>query len=546
MDVPLAQRIKEFQTALDFELPTVVEEDEIEPIEVNFSEHSGYDESERSSSNSISTKVPSPGSSQDTSFGNTTSEVSTPSSDVSQVSSTTLSTLSSKSGKSRKNMEVETKTSKFNAFHAPFTSHLGLVSKKKAANRSSSLGNCKTTNDSADKIYSAKTLPNKIDFNSIIGEERAAFFHSLSKDATSQSIENDSFRDKTVSESNENHAENEGCSESASESADEHLARLEKELENAKVTISEKEKKCASLLKLQSVVDNEVQELTETLFQEAYKMVNSAEERKERAERLLAEARLKLDLLQAEVSALKGAMKDMGSATSTPKRSSKGSIAQRFLSNSANKSSDSLTPPSTKKSNLFSASKSAQKLQSTQLNPRPAETNEIDPIYYKEFATWRENAEGLDETSSFLSRIFREDIEPCLVFENNELTSQVLQAIKDNTLEMEPINREHGCNTRDCSLLRVKKQCPYQLRTSSDTDWQFISLLARNRIAAVCDFFTYLRYVKLGIIKPSMNESYWNIINLRKNMTLAKLGLHFNLKMNGSSSCNSLSNDCDY
>uniref|UniRef100_A0A915E0C9 Uncharacterized protein n=1 Tax=Ditylenchus dipsaci TaxID=166011 RepID=A0A915E0C9_9BILA len=109
---------------------------------------------------------------------------------------------------------------------------------------------------------------------------------------------------------------------------------------------------------------------------------------------------------------------------------------------------------------------------------------------------------------------------------------------------MEPINKEDAVKARECSLLKVKKVCPYRLRTSPETGWEFVSLLARNRIAAVCDFFTFLRYLHQGICKPSLLESYWNIVNLRKNMTLAKLGLHFVLKMNGSSpSCTSPNED---
>lgn len=69
------------------------------------------------------------------------------------------------------------------------------------------------------------------------------------------------------------------------------------------------------------------------IFKEAYKMVNAAEERKDRAERLLAEAHLKLDLLQAEVLALKSVVKNTTPPTTPARRSSKGSIAQRFINN---------------------------------------------------------------------------------------------------------------------------------------------------------------------------------------------------------------------
>ncbi|PIO55490.1 hypothetical protein TELCIR_23123, partial [Teladorsagia circumcincta] len=60
----------------------------------------------------------------------------------------------------------------------------------------------------------------------------------------------------------------------------------------ARRSIAEKDEKMCRLTRIQDTVDAEVQELTEKLFQEAYRMVNYAEERRERSERLLNESRL--------------------------------------------------------------------------------------------------------------------------------------------------------------------------------------------------------------------------------------------------------------
>ncbi|VDN25522.1 unnamed protein product [Gongylonema pulchrum] len=58
--------------------------------------------------------------------------------------------------------------------------------------------------------------------------------------------------------------------------------------------------------------------------------------------------------------------------------------------------------------------------------------------------------------------------------------------------------------------------------------------IVKSGIAAVCDFFTYIRYVNNGIVKSGVHDSYWDIICLRKNMTLARLGLNFVTKIGGS------------
>jgi Rab-3A-interacting protein len=36
---------------------------------------------------------------------------------------------------------------------------------------------------------------------------------------------------------------------------------------------------------------------------------------------------------------------------------------------------------------------------------------------------------------------------------------------------------------------------------------------------------TYLRYIQLGLVKSSVDDIYWEMIRLRKRMTLARLGL---------------------
>uniref|UniRef100_A0A915PP14 GDP/GTP exchange factor Sec2 N-terminal domain-containing protein n=1 Tax=Setaria digitata TaxID=48799 RepID=A0A915PP14_9BILA len=319
-------------------------------------------------------------------------------------------------------------------------------------------------------------------------------------------------------------------SDSYEQDAD-RIVRLEQELNAARNSIAEKEAKCTRLSELQNHVDSEVQELTEKLFQEAYRMVNDAESRRVKAEKLLAESHLKVDMLVAEVEALKLIVKSPISsyqvahlATPTPRTS----LASRFLSgtrrkerhNSANSRKSHTLPPSGRDS-----------------VPEQGEerevASEIDPIYHREFTQWRERGASMDESTPFLSRIIAEDVCPCLNFSNTMLTEQVLDAIKANTLELEEVSEAKPV-VRTCALSEVPRFCPYKMKVNGDTEWYYISLFARNRIAAVCDFFTYIRYVKQGIVKCGVHDSYWDIITLRKNITLARLGLNFVPKIGGT------------
>ncbi|KAL3994425.1 GDP/GTP exchange factor Sec2p family protein [Acanthocheilonema viteae] len=312
------------------------------------------------------------------------------------------------------------------------------------------------------------------------------------------------------------------------------IIRLEQELNAARHSIAEKEAKCTRLSEIQNHVDSEVQELTEKLFQEAYRMVNDAESRRVKAEKLLAESHLKVDMLVAEVEALKIIVKSPLSSTSqvthltavTPQRTG---LASRFLGSTRRKERHS-SANSRKSYTLPSSGRDSTSLaQSEEREP----IFEIDPIYHREFTQWRERGASMDDNSAFLSRIIAEDICPCLNFSSTKLTEQVLDAIKANTLELEAVS-ETKPTVRTCALSMVPRFCPYKMRVSGDTEWFYISLLARNRIAAVCDFFTYIRYVNQGIVKCGVHDSYWDIIALRKNMTLAKLGLNFIPKIGGS------------
>ena len=56
------------------------------------------------------------------------------------------------------------------------------------------------------------------------------------------------------------------------------------------------------------------------------------------------------------------------------------------------------------------------------------------------------------------------------------------------------------------------------------------------QIAAVCELLNYLRYIKNGLVKACSEDVYWEIIRLRKQISLAKLGILSTWLMNKYSS----------
>ncbi|XP_015762581.1 PREDICTED: rab-3A-interacting protein-like [Acropora digitifera] len=45
------------------------------------------------------------------------------------------------------------------------------------------------------------------------------------------------------------------------------------------------------------------------------------------------------------------------------------------------------------------------------------------------------------------------------------------------------------------------------------------------QIVAVCDFYTYVRYIQQGLVKADATEIYWELMRLRGQMALARLGM---------------------
>ncbi len=88
------------------------------------------------------------------------------------------------------------------------------------------------------------------------------------------------------------------------------MQRLRQELDRVRQELQKKTEACLQLTLAQANVDTDIHDLTEQLFSEAYKMAADASRKQERAERLLKEAEMKNDGLQAEVQMLKALIKD--------------------------------------------------------------------------------------------------------------------------------------------------------------------------------------------------------------------------------------------
>uniref|UniRef100_A0A4W6DY21 RAB3A interacting protein like 1 n=1 Tax=Lates calcarifer TaxID=8187 RepID=A0A4W6DY21_LATCA len=279
---------------------------------------------------------------------------------------------------------------------------------------------------------------------------------------------------------------------------------LREQLDAAKRELKLKDKECERLSQVRNQLEQELEELTASLFEEAHKMVREANVKQAAAEKQLKEAQGKIDVLQAEVTALKTLV--LTSTPSSPNRqlhpqlqpSGTRGAYKHVGGHIRNKSASGAFPSSTGKPEPSSVS----------VQPAAKEDREMDSVLYAEFLMWREHP-SLDRSSAFLSRIYREDIGPCLSFTRSE--ASISLAVENNSLTIEPVAMsalpmvkasaiECG-GPKKCALSGVSRLCRHRIKLGDKGSYYYISPSSRARITAVCNFFTYIRYIQQGLVR---------------------------------------------
>ncbi|XP_069375694.1 rab-3A-interacting protein isoform X4 [Paralichthys olivaceus] len=253
---------------------------------------------------------------------------------------------------------------------------------------------------------------------------------------------------------------------------------------------------------------------------EAHKMVREANVKQANAEKQLKEALGKIDVLQAEVQALKTLVL---SSPSSPVGELPSGVKSGFRKgHSRNKSTSSAilgTQPDP-----------------SATQPIVRECREVDIQLFSEFKAWREEP-TLDRGCCFLERVYREDIFPCLTFSKSELGSAILESVEQNTLSVEPVGFQPlpvvkasavECGgPKKCALSGQTKTCKHRIKFGDSSSYYYVSPYCRYRITAVCNFFTYIRYIHQGLVKQQDAEQmFWEVMQLRREMSFAKLGYY--------------------
>jgi len=306
-------------------------------------------------------------------------------------------------------------------------------------------------------------------------------------------------------------ADNDGAAYTSFLSVDKRLfGRLQEELTTAQSELRLKEEEVTRLSRIRDEVEAELEDLTASLFQEAHRMVREANVKAAQAEKSLAESNMQIDGLETEVAALKTLV-----ITSTPAMPNKHLHPHIDPKNGRGKGASS-APGSPAKERSMEGSTVSDGTESA------GPERHIDPVLRQEYLQWKKNP-TMDRDHVFLARIYSEDIIPCLAFPNKSLGEEVATAVHANTLAISPV-QDLESQQGLCALMQMKGRCQYVVRlTDGDKEFSICSL-SRNRITAVCDFVTYCRYVTQGLVKSHTNDVYWEMMERRKLMALARLG----------------------
>ncbi|CAG9860922.1 unnamed protein product [Phyllotreta striolata] len=300
--------------------------------------------------------------------------------------------------------------------------------------------------------------------------------------------------------------------------------RLQNELREANQELRLRDVELNRLNRLQRNVEAELEDLTASLFQEAHNMVREANEKQAAAEKALKESQMKVEVLSAEVAALKTLV-----LTSTP--SSPNPHLHPQIGNGKDESGAKKHHRRSPSDFNLKYGRESPPAESPVKNSFCLASNieckdglEVDPVVHKEFLSWREKP-VLEKSDPFVRRSYEEDIDLCLDFNNAELGGLVKKAVEAGTILIEFIgDKGKATFPKMCALLDVPRLCFYRMNIGENDDWYHISQICRNRIIAVCDFLNYLKYIEGGLVKSSSHDVYWEIVRLRRNMCLARLG----------------------
>jgi len=124
-----------------------------------------------------------------------------------------------------------------------------------------------------------------------------------------------------------------------------------------------------------------------------------------------------------------------------------------------------------------------------------------------------------------MDRVMRDDVAPCLRLHTQEDRAyrKLLEAVWNNHIFLEPLAAPAH---EVCTCCGMEPTSRWRLRTgngSSQSEWKVLGDLCRERIVRTCDFYTYLRNIRQGLVKKTLPQIYKEYLRLRLMMNFARV-----------------------
>ncbi|CAG8522845.1 6554_t:CDS:1 [Cetraspora pellucida] len=313
--------------------------------------------------------------------------------------------------------------------------------------------------------------------------------------------------------------------------------------------------KVAELQHSKDMVENELEDLTQKLFERANELV--ASEAKQRHE-----LQLQHNILKKQLEETQGRLTAESSQLMELREKMEQMVQQQSQMTESERLSfsDPLFRASIDFAELFGLREKSPEAAATLPGPTGVDGIGIDADLIAEFKDFVEQSSTVRlqkiHTIPFMRHCLEEDVTPCMRFGNNPrvFSSKIVEAIVANTCFIEEAppgaDREQALNPNspirasaarpmlwdrafgNSSATRIGCQCcgragplAFRYRITNLDDWSLIDRYCRDRMVAVCEFYVFTRNVRQGLYNNrSISDLYAECLRLRLQMFYARLG----------------------
>lgn len=296
----------------------------------------------------------------------------------------------------------------------------------------------------------------------------------------------------------------------------EEIDQLRMKIESLRGDLATRDQQLAVLRTFTSDASVEIEELTSSLFTEAYNMVNKEKRKLAVKEIECDQLRNKLSEYQSENEELLESHKP-GTDRHYTIAYLPTHISNKHIVESASKDSRSMM-------NLLR--RNIKKRMSQSISGSDI-TVLVDPVAYQEFRGWVFKQKR-STSADFFKNIIQSDMKPNLSFPTKKDPENLLKAILDNSLEMHKLNANEVAAAVNrnvkCQLCPDITDVEYEYKNDLDghARWQMISAFAAKRILSVMELHRYLCFE--DFLDQDYQYVYKQLVLRRKSVLLTRIG----------------------